>query len=388
MKIAALIVAGGTGTRVGASCPKQYLSISGQTILEHTLDVFQHHPKIDMLQLVVHPDYLQDKFFHDKLLPPVAGGATRQASVYQGLQALSKSCPNLDYVLIHDAARPNLKRETISQIIQELTQHKSGILPAHRIVDTLRRGDKDLCTDEDISRDDLWAAQTPQSFPFAKIYAAHQKFKNQNFSDDTKIYSAAGYPTRLLEAPADNFKITTADDVEKFRILKMSQTHPFPDIRTGSGYDVHKFVEGDHVILCGIKIPHPFKLSGHSDADVAMHALTDALYGALAEGDIGVHFPPSDPQWKGAASDIFLKHAVDLVSQHKGIISNIDITLICEAPKISPWQQKMRENLASLMSLDVSRISVKATTSEKLGFTGRKEGIAAHAIATLILERS
>lgn len=375
MKITALIVAAGRGTRAGGSLAKQWQDLNGRSVLETTLAVFQNHPLISAVQLVLHADdlaraqYLQGVSLN-------AGGATRDASVRAGLEALAENSPP-DLVLIHDVARPLVKDALIDRIIAALSDYK-GAAPALAVSDALWRGDQGLVTGTQ-QRAGLYRAQTPQGFHFQAILEAHRAHKGQA-ADDVEVARHAKIDVAMVEGDEANLKITLPGDFA--RAAKFQDTNM--DIRTGSGYDVHAFCPGDHVVLCGVKIPHDAALLGHSDADVAMHALTDALYGALAEGDIGRHFPPSDPQWKGAESNIFLRHAANL-SHEKGFnISNIDVTIICEAPKIGPHADTMRACLSDIIGLDLDRISVKATTSERLGFTGRKEGIAAMATVTMI----
>lgn len=386
---AAIIVAAGRGTRASAvaDSPKQYVSIAGRPVLSHTLAPFLGHPQIHSVTVVIHPDDNEAyeaaaPIGHEKLQAPVAGGQTRQASVLQGLQALVGDAP--DHVLIHDAARPFVTSQTISAVIDGLDA-TTGTIAALRVSDTLKRGDADQTIKGTVDRDHLWRALTPQGFRFRDIYEAHLAAANSgrsDFTDDASIAEFFGHDVTLIEDQPTNIKITTPGDFALAE--RLLETGP-DDVRTGQGYDVHRFTDGDHVWLCGLKIPHTAALDGHSDADVAMHALTDAILGAIADGDIGQHFPPSDPQWQGAASDIFLKDAVGRVAARGGRITNVDVTIICEAPKIGPHRDAMRARLTDIMGLDIDRIGVKATTSERLGFTGRREGIAAMATATVVL---
>lgn len=382
MTTAAIIVAAGRGTRAGGEVPKQWRQIAGDRVAAHTVKAFQAHPKIARIILVIHPD---DHSFADPIegVTLVHGGATRDASVQAGLHALEADAP--DNVLIHDVARPLVSHQVIHDVIDAL-KHNQGAAPALHVTDALWRGaDGQVVGTQD--RTGLFRAQTPQGFHFADILAAHIAHPGGS-ADDVEVARAAGMDVSIVDGDEQNLKITTPGDFARAERLLKQRAHMNKesrmDIRVGSGYDVHAFEDGDHVILCGVEIPHDRKLKGHSDADVGMHALTDAIYGALADGDIGQHFPPSDPQWKGAASDIFLRHAVALAGERGYRISNVDVTLICELPKIGPHAQTMRKALSDIMGLAMDRISVKATTSERLGFTGRSEGIAAMATATLI----
>ena len=381
MKVAILIVAAGRGHRVGADMPKQYIPLAGKAILHHTVNAFLQVPYVDLIQTVIHPDDhdLYNKAMGDlTVLPPVNGGETRQQSVMKGLQALARHEP--DIVLIHDAARPFITPKQIEDIIVKTAEY-GAVIPTLPMTDTVKKV-TDGKVQKTLERSSLARAQTPQAFRFKLIFMAHKRMEDKDFTDDSAVAEACGI--QLLTHPGEerNFKITTSEDLKKAtHMIKENLT----DIRTGLGFDVHAFETGSNVILGGITIPHDRKLKGHSDADVALHALTDALLGAIGEGDIGTHFPPSDERWKGVDSDLFLKHAASLLTERKGIISNIDLTIICEAPKISPHAEAMRDNIADILELEVTRVSVKATTTEKLGFTGRSEGIAAQAIVTVRL---
>lgn len=381
---AVVIVAAGAGLRLGGELPKQYQMLAGESVLARAVKAFVDHPGIAHVQVVIGSDHSQlyETAISGLDLPePVIGGETRQASVKAGLEALAPLDP--DYVLIHDAARPFVSPEIISHVIANLDRH-DGALPALPLVDTIKRANGSLIT-ETVDRKTLYAAQTPQGFHFGKICAAHDATNAETgteFTDDASIAEWAGLSVVLVAGAARNRKLTTADDMTQ---AEQSLTAHLQDIRVGHGYDVHAFEEGDHVILCGVKIPHDAKLKGHSDADVAMHTLTDAILGAISEGDIGAHFPPSDDQWKAADSAIFLREAVRLVATRGGVISHCDVTVICEAPKLRPHVDAMRQSLADNLGLPVGRVSIKATTSEKLGFTGRQEGIAATATATVRL---
>ncbi|MGH1351479.1 MAG: bifunctional 2-C-methyl-D-erythritol 4-phosphate cytidylyltransferase/2-C-methyl-D-erythritol 2,4-cyclodiphosphate synthase [Methyloligellaceae bacterium] len=389
-----IIVAAGRGSRMqtdSGSDPKQYLQLAGKTILNHCISSLASVSFVDAILTVIHPD---DKELYyssipsdcDKLLPPAFGGRERQQSVLNGLQAITKHNP--ENVYIHDAARPFITPDIMQSLLHALGK-ADGALPGVAVADTLKRV-KGMQVSETIARDDLWRAQTPQAFNFAKILAAHENAaKNATdiqFTDDASIAEWHGLSVTMVQGSEKIRKLTTLEDLE-WAQSKMEQNmqQPQGSYRTGSGFDVHAFTEGDHVILCGVNIPHNKALKGHSDADVAMHALTDAIYGAIADGDIGIHFPPSDPQWKGAASHIFLEHAVNQVKKRNGVIQNLDITLMCEEPKIGPNSMAMRNKLAEIMDFPVDRISVKATTTEQLGFTGRREGIACMATVSVWL---
>jgi len=314
----------------------------------------------------------------------VPGGATRQESTRLALRAIEDLEPEI--VLIHDAVRPFVDAVLIDRVIDAVGEH-NGALPAVAVSDTLKHAEKDMRVAGTVPRDGLFAAQTPQGFPFRAILAAHEKAAQaglDGFTDDASIAEWAGLENRLVEGSPDNVKITWARDLTLADQRLGGMMNGLPDVRTGNGYDVHAFVEGDHVTLCGVKIPHSRRLSGHSDADVGLHALTDALLATCGAGDIGTHFPPSDPKWKGAPSHLFVEHAVRLVRERGGRIANADITLICEAPKIGPHRDAMRAELSRMLGISAERLSVKATTNEGLGFIGRAEGIAAIATATVV----
>lgn len=378
-----VIVAAGRGERMGGSGPKQYRMLSGRTVLDRAAEPFLRHPDIAAMVVVIHPDdgdmYASALPRHPKLLPPVTGGATRQQSVVAGLEALRELAP--EKVLIHDAARPFVSAGTISAVLSAVSQG-TGALPAHPVTDTLKRAGEDGNVVVTVARDGLFAAQTPQGFLFREIVEAHQSAARDapdtGFTDDCAVAEWAGLTIRIVPSPSSNIKLTTPEDLEA-AAMRLAMT----DIRTGNGYDVHRLIEGDHVWLCGVRIPHDRKLDGHSDADVGLHALTDALLATIGDGDIGSHFPPSDPQWKGASSDRFLAHALSLVRAKGGRINHLDVTLICEAPKIGPRREAMRARMAEIAGMDISRVSVKATTNEGIGFIGRGEGIAAIATATV-----
>lgn len=382
-RCAVLILAGGSGSRVGSDIPKQYLRLSGVPVIRRTVNAFLAHPSIDTVQVVIgsNDSEMYRRALSGAALPaPVTGGASRQESGLRGLEALEGAAP--DFVLIHDAARPFVDTATIDRVIAALGDHVA-VLPAVPVVDTVKRGAGiPPIVDTTVDRRDLWRAQTPQGFRFAEILEAHRNAIGQELTDDTAIAEHAGIKVALVTGSDDNFKITTREDLDRAERICGAMAG---ETRIGTGFDVHAFGTGDHVILCGVKIDHGQALEGHSDADVALHAITDALLGAIAEGDIGSHFPPSDPQWRGAASRVFLKHAADLIAARGGSIGNIDLTIICEAPKVGPHRDAMRTSLADMLAIDRDRISVKATTTEKLGFTGRGEGIAAQAAITVRL---
>ena len=373
MRIGVVVVAAGRGTRAGGPLPKQWQEIAGKRIANWSCEQFSNRGDIADIVLVVHPDDID--FAKDiQGIKPVHGGATRDVSVCNGLEALN---PEITHVLIHDVARCTTPPSVIEGVISAL-EHAAGAAPALAVSDALWTGaDGKVSGTQD--RSALFRAQTPQGFAMPAILAAHRAHKG-GADDDVEVARAAGLDVTITEGDERNLKITTpADFARAAAILEQNM-----DIRLGNGFDVHAFEDGDHVILCGVQIPHTKALKGHSDADVGMHAVTDAIYGALADGDIGQHFPPSDPQWKGAASEIFLRHAVDLARDRGFQISNIDCTLICEYPKVGLHAAKMKLTMAQLMDLDANRVSIKATTSEQLGFTGREEGIAALATATLV----
>ena len=381
MKVSAVIVAAGRGHRVGGEIPKQYLTLGNKTVLFHTVNRFLKHPQIDRVVVAIHPD---DVMLYNNavgildLMPPVYGGATRQQSVLCGLEALVSENPDL--VLIHDAARPLLSDALIDRVIAT-AKTEGAALPALPVADTLKRAENGKVS-ETVDRSNLWRAQTPQAFDFQKIIEGHRSARGMDLTDDVAVAEFINMPVTIVDGEEGNFKITSSEDLEKAEIMMGTGQY---QVRTGQGFDVHAFEDGDAVILGGVEIPHSRKLKGHSDADVALHALTDALLGAIAAGDIGDHFPPSDDIWKGASSDIFLKEAVRLVKERSGEITSLDLTIICEAPKIGPHREIMRQTIAEICGLDIDSVSVKATTTEKLGFTGRGEGIAAQAIATVMV---
>ena len=381
MTCIALVVAAGRGTRLGGPLPKQYLPLAGRSLLRYSLEALTSHPGIDAVGVVFNPD---DAAQYEVaaaglgLLPPVPGGAARQDSVRLGLESLTERAP--ERVLIHDAARPFLDHATIDRVLAAL-DHAPGAIPALPLGDTVKRAVADHVA-ETLDRSALWRAQTPQGFHYAAILAAHRAAAGSELSDDAAVAERAGLAVRLVMGSEQNFKVTAGGDLQQAERLLWARQG---DIRTGQGFDVHAFGPGDHVWLCGVRLPHERSLVGHSDADVGLHALTDAILGALGAGDIGLHFPPGDPKWRGAPSHRFLSHAADLVAASGGAIAHADVTLICERPKIGPYRAAMVARIAEILGLDKGRVSVKATTTEQLGFTGRGEGIAAQAVATVRL---
>jgi 2-C-methyl-D-erythritol 4-phosphate cytidylyltransferase / 2-C-methyl-D-erythritol 2,4-cyclodiphosphate synthase len=372
MQTAVIIVAAGRGSRMGGEVPKQWQMLAGTPVLAHTLSAFDAMRVV----LVVHPDDRDRAEALGSGATLVEGGATRDASVLAGLRALEGT--ETEAVLIHDGARPLVSRALIGRLVEALRSH-DGAAPALPVTDALWRGAAGLVSGT-VDRAGLWRAQTPQAFRFAPILAAHLAHPG-GAADDVEVARAAGLDVAIVEGEETNLKLTYPGDFARAEVIVKGRDM---DVRLGNGYDVHAFCEGDHVWLCGVKVAHGKALLGHSDADVGMHALTDAIYGALAEGDIGRHFPPSDLQWKGAASHIFLAHAVGLARSRGYELGNCDVTLVCERPKIGPHALAMQAELARIMGVDTGRVSVKATTSERLGFTGREEGIAALATATLV----
>ena len=384
-RTAAILVAAGRGLRAGAGGPKQYREIGGQTVIFRAMEEFCRHPDVFAVQPVVNAD--DAAVFNQAVTglrhqPPTNGGATRQASVHAGLEALAAGKP--DIVLIHDAARPFVTPAVISRAIDAASRTGAAI-PAVSVTDTIKITGENGNVEDTPDRARLRIAQTPQSFRFDVILEAHRRAARDgrsDFTDDAAIAEWAGLTVATFEGDVANMKLTTPEDFvrEEARLASL-----LGDIRTGTGYDVHAFGEGDHLMICGVRVPHTRGFLAHSDGDVGLHALVDAILGALADGDIGSHFPPSDPQWKGAASDRFLKYAVDRLTARGGRIANLEVTLICERPKIGPLRDVMRARIAEITGVNVSRVAVKATTSEKLGFTGREEGIAATASATIRL---
>ncbi|MFD0908823.1 bifunctional 2-C-methyl-D-erythritol 4-phosphate cytidylyltransferase/2-C-methyl-D-erythritol 2,4-cyclodiphosphate synthase [Ruegeria arenilitoris] len=374
MTTAAIIVAAGRGLRAGGGQPKQWRPLAGRRVADWTIERIK--AQVPLVVLVLSPDDPEAwAEFADSGLVLASGGADRAGSVRNGLQTLADR--GVSKVLIHDVARPCVSPRVIGDVLVALDTHAAAA-PGLPVTDALWTGAEDQVTGTR-DRAGLFAAQTPQGFRYDAIVSAHAAHPG-GAADDVEVARAAGIDVAIVPGDADNLKITRPEDFARAeRILRSDM-----DVRLGNGYDVHRFGPGDHVILCGVEVPHDRGLQGHSDADVGMHAVTDAIYGALAQGDIGQHFPPSDPQWKGAASEIFLRHAVDLAARMGFRISNVDCTLVCEYPKIGPHAAAMRQKMSEIMGLDADRVSIKATTSERLGFTGRKEGIAALATACLV----
>lgn len=392
MTVAAIVVAAGRGSRAGGDVPKQYQDLDGEAVLQRTLHALAAHPAVSHLVVVLHPDDRSrfQALVSEPACTPVIlaeGGATRDASVRAGIAALPAG---VDRVLIHDAARPLVSPAVIDRVLAAL-DFAPGAAPALAVTDALWRGEGGRVQGTQ-DRAGLYRAQTPQGFHRAAIEAAHRTAEQASRQagspggalDDVEVARAHGLDVAIVAGDEDNIKITLPGDFARAARILRQRKEPPMDIRLGNGFDVHAFAPGDAVILCGVRIPHGQALAGHSDADVAMHAVTDAIYGALADGDIGRHFPPSDPQWKGAASEIFLRHAVARAADRGYRIGNADCTIICEAPKIAPHAEAMRAVMAGLLAVASDRVSVKATTSEQLGFTGRREGIAALASVTLV----
>jgi 2-C-methyl-D-erythritol 4-phosphate cytidylyltransferase/2-C-methyl-D-erythritol 2,4-cyclodiphosphate synthase len=377
----ALVVAAGQGSRFGGAVPKQYLPLAGASVLRYAVSALAGHPRITDVLVVIRPE---DRALFDRavaglgVLPPVGGGAARQDSVRLGLEALAPHRP--DRVLIHDGARPFPDKALVDRIIDGLDRAAAAI-PCLPLSDTIKRAESGTIQ-ETIDRSSLWRAQTPQGFHFAAILAAHRAAVGRVLTDDAAVAEAAGLAPLVVRGSQNNLKITTPEDLAA---AERSIAARLGDVRVGQGFDVHPFAPGDHVSICGVKVPHSMSLAGHSDADVGLHALTDAVLGAIGAGDIGMHFPPSDPRWRGAASDQFLRHAADLVRAQGGILAAVDVTIVCERPKVAPYRAAMVERIATILGIAPSRVSVKATTTEKLGFTGRGEGIAAQAVATVRL---
>lgn len=406
--IDAVIVAAGRGSRAAteAGLPKQYVPLAGRPVLAHTLDAFLSHPRIRRVAVIIHPDdadlyaaavgesrAARDPAAAARLLPPAHGGATRQASVLNGLEAVAAGNAGdaAAGVLIHDAARPFVGADVIDRVIAAIAPG-AGAIAAVALSDTLKRVAAGGVISETVPRSGLWRAQTPQGFVLADILAHHRAAAaagRDDFTDDAAIAEWGGLTVRVVEGSADNIKLTTREDLAAAELQLSGERMPPQDmdVRTGTGFDVHKLGPGTSLWLCGIEIPHEATLIGHSDADVALHALTDAILGAIADGDIGAHFPPSDPKWKGAASDQFLADAARRVRARGGAITNVDVTILCEAPKVGPHRDAMRARIAQILEVDIGRVGVKATTTEGLGFPGRREGIAAMASATVTLPR-
>jgi 2-C-methyl-D-erythritol 4-phosphate cytidylyltransferase / 2-C-methyl-D-erythritol 2,4-cyclodiphosphate synthase len=376
-----LIAAAGQGSRFGGAVPKQYLGLGGATVLHHAVAALAGHPRISNVLVVIRPE---DRGLFDRavaglsILPPVAGGPSRQDSVRFGLEALESYRPAR--VLIHDGARPFPDSALVDRVLGGLDRAPAAI-PCLPLSDTVKRVEMGVIQ-ETIDRSALWRAQTPQGFHFDAILAAHRAAIGRHLTDDAAVAEAAGLAPLLVGGSENNLKVTTTEDLAAAERLIAARQG---DVRVGQGFDVHAFGPGDHVRICGVEIPHEASLAGHSDADVGLHALTDAVLGAVGAGDIGMHFPPTDPRWRGAASEKFLRHAADLVDERGGTVAAVDVTIICERPKIAVYRAAMIERVAAILGLAPDRVSVKATTTDRLGFTGRGEGIAAQAVATVRL---
>jgi 2-C-methyl-D-erythritol 4-phosphate cytidylyltransferase / 2-C-methyl-D-erythritol 2,4-cyclodiphosphate synthase len=383
--VAAVVVAAGRGLRAGGEIPKQYRTLGGVPVIRKSLAMFVDHEEVNVVQPVIHRDDAElcaSAAAGMQLLAPAFGGATRQESVHAGLEALLAHQPSI--VLVHDAARPFASSGLISRAIAAAARDGAAI-PGLAVTDTVKAVDAAGHVAETLDRGRLRTIQTPQAFRFAELLEAHRKARaagRNDFTDDAAITEWAGMPVSVFEGETGNIKLTTAEDFERMEAKELAA---LGDIRTGTGYDVHAFGDGDHVTLGGVRIAFDHGLSGHSDADVGLHALVDAILGALADGDIGAHFPPSDPQWRGASSDRFLKFAVDRLKARGGRIAHLDLTFVCEAPKIGPYRDQMRARIGEIAGISPDRVGIKATTSEKLGFTGRREGMVAFATATVRL---
>ena len=381
-KTIALIVAAGESKRAGGDIPKQYQLLENKSLLRRSIEAFLQHQEISQVKVVINSAHQEFYAEHTKgldILPAIVGGATRQESVKIGLASLQELSPDL--VLIHDAARPNISADVISRVMDALGEAKA-VIPALPVYDTLKHIEENIVVGT-IERSKLFRAQTPQGFHFNEIYQAHQDCSDLECTDDAAVAENSGLEVKIVAGSEHNYKITTAEDMNDAQLLLAASY----ETRIGSGFDAHRLVEKENsfVNLCGVKIDFNKSLDGHSDADVALHALVDAMLGAISAGDIGGHFPPSDEKWKGADSAQFLLYAYNLLKEKRGKIVNIDVTIICEAPKILPHREKMKNRIAEILAIDSSRISVKATTTEKMGFTGRGEGIATQAVVAVKL---
>ncbi len=380
----ALVVAAGRGERYGGELPKQYLPLAGRPVLRHSLEAFRSHPGVAAVRAVIHPEHRELYRRATEgldVLDPVMGGATRQESVLNGLESLVDREP--DRVLIHDSARPLVDARTIDRTLAALDS-TTGAIAAIPVTDTIKRAAHNAIIATTVDRVGLWRAQTPQGFRYPEILAAHRAAAGAQLTDDAAVAEASGLSVALVMGSEDNFKVTTPADLARAELV-LSRGAPGSEWRTGTGFDVHRFVPGSGVRLCGVAIPHDRSLEGHSDADVGLHAITDALLGAIGAGDIGEHFPPGEPEWHHADSARFLAHAAALVAARGGSIAHLDLTLICERPRIAPHRQAMIDRVAAILGIERGRVSVKATTTEGLGFTGRSEGIAGQAVATVRL---
>ena len=389
MSVMAVIVAGGSGLRAGGGLPKQYQLVGGKPVIRWTLEAFLTHPLVGRVQTVIGQGH--EALFQAAteglvgLLAPVVGGGSRQDSCRSGLEACAEFHPQK--ILIHDAARPFLSPDLIDNVISEL-DHAPAVIPGLPVADTMKYAPSGII-ERTVDRASLWFVQTPQGFQYDRILAAHRKALTAgetSFTDDAAVAEYAGMKVQIVAGEQKNRKLTTAHDI--MEADREHSTHRFenlPDVRTGQGIDFHVFEKGDHVWLCGVQIPHTHKLKGHSDADVALHAVTDAILGAIGETDIGQHFPPTDKKWKGAPSSIFVAKAMELLRERRGVLANIDITILAEAPRIGPHLEAMKNALQAMLGIALDRIAIKATTTEKMGAIGRREGMSASAIATVRL---
>ena len=383
--VAAIVVAAGQGLRAGGDLPKQFRRIGGKAILRRTVLRLLEVPEISAIQPVTRPEdqsLVAEALSGLPVRDPVPGGATRQDSVRAGLTALEALAPAI--VLVHDAARPFASAGLIGRTI-ETARRTGAAIPGVPVADTVKGVDRDDRVTETLDRSRLRLIQTPQGFAFASLFAAHRRAAAEgrtDFTDDAALAEWAGMRVTVFAGEPGNIKMTNPEDFARAEGMQAAQ---LGDVRVGSGIDVHAFGPGDHVMIGGVRIGHTKALTGHSDADVGLHALVDAILGALADGDIGSHFPPSDPQWKGASSDRFFTYALNRLKQRGGVVAHLDLNVVCEAPKIGPHRDAIRENIARLAGIDATRVAIKATTSEKLGFTGRSEGIVAYATATIRL---
>ncbi|MDE3059556.1 MAG: bifunctional 2-C-methyl-D-erythritol 4-phosphate cytidylyltransferase/2-C-methyl-D-erythritol 2,4-cyclodiphosphate synthase [Pseudomonadota bacterium] len=389
-KTIALIVAAGKSERMASDLPKPYITLAGEPLIRHTIRLFQQHPQVDGVRVVIrreHHGYYRKAIEGMTLFPCVIGGQTRQESVRRGLESIAHRKP--ERVLVHDAARPIASPALISRVIEALDNQPAAI-PALAVTDTVKRARNGL-VGETVSREQLYMVQTPQGFHFDTLLEGHRRYSNENLTDDAALLEKLGRPVAIVKGEAGNLKITTEEDVQRMRTLLSLDS----ETRTAMGYDVHPLKAHDadtpmaqqHIKLCGVKIPFSYYLDGHSDADVALHALVDALLGTIGAGDIGMHFPPDDRKWQGADSERFLLYAYEMLTARGGELVHLDITLICERPKISAYREQMVAHIAQVLKLPQDRVSIKATTSEKLGFIGRGEGVAAQAVATVRLPR-
>ena len=378
----AMILGAGRGRRMGSSIPKQYISLGRDNPMRRSLKVFYDHPEVNDILPIIHADDInmfEETSSDIKIMSPVIGGNTRQESVRAGLNFLSTLTITPEIVLIHDSVRPFVTQSLISSVIFSLKDNV-GVIPALPITDTVKKSCTNRKIHKTLNRSKLWRTQTPQGFRFNEILAAHEEFKSEKVSDDSEILEYTGAEIALIDGEEANIKITTPED---FKVLGINQQAR--ETRIGQGFDAHRFGPGHSLSLCGVLVPHEYSLEGHSDADVALHALTDAILGAMSEGDIGTHFPSSNEEIKGLESKVFLKKAMHILEKRGGTLTNVDITIICEVPKINASHQKMVKNVSDILCISEGRVSIKATTTDGMGFTGRREGIAAQAIATIII---